>query len=225
MLFKKSSDVARLATLQLAVPIEDLPPPDVVTEPAAPSLEAVELARLQAENAELKRHVQAMKADHDVEVEAAYRKALVEAESRHVRNDKQLLETLDRALASASRQFETVLSTACGPAAVKLAAAGFGKLVELRQQDEDWLVRIVVQRLATISTQASVILHVSPDIGQSAQEALAASGRTDVALKLDKAVPAGTARISLKLGEIVIDPSQGVAAIMALFEDREGEDE
>lgn len=225
MLYKKSSDVARLATLRLAATIEEAPPAEVIVEPTPPSRQELELAKLKAENAELQRHIEVMQAQHADEIETAYHKALEEAASRHVRDDARLLDALDRAFSAAARQFDSFLSGSCGPAAAKLAAAGFGKLVALRQQDEDWLAQIVMRRLNAIAADAAITLHVAPDIGEAVEKALAAAGRTDVALKLDKSVSPGTARIALKLGEIVIDPSQGAAAIMAVLEDVERDDD
>jgi flagellar biosynthesis/type III secretory pathway protein FliH len=223
-LFKSTSDAARSASLRLSVVHEEAAPQVGIEEPAVPSAQEIEIARLENENGELKRQLKSMQAAHVTDLEKARRKAFEEAAGQHVRDDARAFDAIDRALSVANRQFESFLSGSSGPAATKLAATAVARLVELRREDEDWLARVTLQRMSSIAANARMVIHVAPDVGAIMEESLAANGRSDVEVKIDKSIAPGTARIALRLGEIDIDPSQGAAAIIALLEGVERSD-
>lgn len=218
-LFKQSSDVARRATLRLVTVENDLPP-EASTE--APSPEQAEVARLQTENAALEVRLQDMERDWDRALEAAQSRAREEAADRHVRDEANLHEIVQRAVSDAGQRFDELLSTACGPFAAKLAALALAKLFELRRQDEDWLGAVIARRLKAVAGQSRISVALAPgEPSQAVESALLACGRGDVTLETDSSLPPGTARLLLKLGQIDIDPARGAAAMVALLEGEE----
>lgn len=126
-----------------------------------------------------------------------------------------LIEELQHALQRAQDGFVASLATV-REEAVAIACFGLEKLAVARDKDSMFLVSCIERRISEISDALIVSISVSPR-DESLHGYLADSsvgkGQIESRVRLDDALAPGTARIDLLVGDIPINPGQGLATI------------
>jgi len=213
MLIKHGSPIARKAAFPAPKPV---PTEDVATiEPSEQDIAIAELAR---ENEALRSELARLRASWTDELALAEQRARDAAARDHVREDARHIEMLGRALSDARHQFETNLVALAGRSATELALAAMAKLFETRAGDTDFLARVISRRLADLGETAIVELQLSPGDADGAVGAeVAAKLPQGTRVVTDPQLPAGTARVQLRLGGAFIDPAAGFERLRAVL--------
>lgn len=207
-LFKHTTDDARRASFAL-------PPPPQAAVPKAPSPLESALAEARAQVRGLQADLAAMEEGRQAEVaearEAGRRQALDEFRAA----DQDRTAVLERALLLAREDFQRGLEEACGPLAARLAIHALERLVRVEDEEGRWLARSIARRLDDLSAETLVALHVAPGDGPDVSPDV--SLPAGAALVPDATQRPGTARLALRLGEISIDPAEGLARILGVL--------
>lgn len=208
MLFRSDSDIALSAGFSEPPRIVDMP---VAASPAPqPSAEALELQGVKAENEALRAELEQLKQQWSSALVDARTRAEAEAARKHKDDDARRLRALEGALREASANYAESLDGQAATLATSLACEALSCLVEPQAGEVEWLARIITQRLTRTRQASSPRIHVAPaDLG-----ALTVLLPQDCGIVADEQVPPGAARIRLTLGEIVIDPAQGLDRVL-----------
>jgi len=208
MLFRGDSDVAVNAQFG-GVPVFDEPTRSISEHPPV-AVEDPELARLRAENEELRLDL----AEQRERWNAALAEARLEAEqdilSRFRKDDAARIAILERACSQALASLDGLLGKQMHGAAVAIASDAVAQLASLHEEDVTWLARIINQRLAQLRSGSHCVVHVAPEHLESVETTV-----QNCKVVADPAIPSGTAVIKLALGEIEIDPAQGSQRLIA----------
>ncbi len=212
VLYKRSSGTAREASLGLARPAR----PEPVAEPDERDLE---IASLTAECADLRRQLQAVEGRWESELEAARTEARQAAAREFRQDDARRVEALTAALTAAVASLEMGLTTAARDLAPRLAHNALARLVQVREVERDWLLRVIERRLDRLDAQAVVGLHLSAgEVSEDALRQLRERFPAKVEIACDPALRPGTARIGLRLGAVAVDPAAGAAHLLAILD-------
>ena len=122
---------------------------------------------------------------------------------------------MERALHAARADFDNTFRSAVEGIALELTRSALEKFVDLRSEEENWLARIIEKRIASLERSAIVALHVPPD---SFGPDDAASSLANMAIREDPCLRPGTARIELRIGEVLIDPRAGLQTLSAILD-------
>ena len=153
------------------------------------------------------------------ELAAAEQRAGEAAASAHVRDDDKRLAALVGALGDARQSFDRHLLALVSQSASALAIAALDKLVSVREGDREWLARVIGQRLDRLDRGAVISVQVSEDDFADPVAAILPDGAR---IEKDAMLRGGTARITLRLGAIEIDPAAGLERLTDVL--RRGED-
>ncbi|MEK6540950.1 MAG: hypothetical protein AABZ45_02385 [Pseudomonadota bacterium] len=131
-------------------------------------------------------------------------------------DDEKRIAILLSAVTTAYEQTQRQIVGALGDAASRLAIHALSRLASIRVNDADWLADMIAQRLSMLNGSMVVALQLPPDMITSATiiDALAERLPDGCRVVADATVARGTARILLRLGQIDIDPAQGIAALI-----------
>jgi flagellar biosynthesis/type III secretory pathway protein FliH len=218
-LFKHSSATARQAALQLGetgqARGEKAPP----AAPPQPDERELEIRRLESEIAGLKDRLGALQREWDGRLAAARASAKDEAARAHVRDEARQIEALEHSLGEAREQFGRMLAAEVEPLAAALAARAVAQLVELMQDESDWLCRVIARRLANVAAGSVIAIHVAP-AGPGEEIARLFDGTIphDAEVRYDASLEPGTAKVVLKLGEIEIQPGSKAGELVRMLE-------
>lgn len=209
MLFRSDSDIALGAGFSEARLTID-PPEDVSADPEL-SAEALELERLKAENNALRQELEQLKTQWNSALSDASSRAEAEAARKHKNDDQRRSCALEEALREARDIYAEHLGGQIEAMARDLACEALSSLVEIQASEAEWLARIIAQRLSRMRQAVSPRIHVAP----ADLEALASLLPKESSIVADDQVTSGTAFIRLALGEIVIDPVEGLGRVLA----------
>jgi len=211
MLFKCGTDTATIARA-FAADVFGVGDATVIPEASA-GQDA--LAAVQAENEDLRARLLRFERELPNELASARAQGRSEAAAEHVKNDEAQLAALSAALLGARESFAAELRGSSQTFAAQLAVVALQKLVAIRRDEEDWLVRIVAHRLADLEA-ASVVAIVLPESSRGVAEQLEIGSGT--AVLFDASLSAGSARINLTVGEIPIRIEEGLARVIAALD-------
>lgn len=215
MLLKSNSHAAREAVLRIE-------PEALEMKAAAPrqeSPEAIEIARLRLQVSELETSLQALRDDWSAELAQAEARAKEAAASEHVRSDAARLDEVKVALIDAQASFARQMQETCLPIARTLATKAFTRLVGIRQEEEDWLARLIERRISELNSGSALSLQVSrADFSGNDCDELQAILPAGTSVACDARIAPGTARIVLALGAIDIDGRSGSQQLAALLD-------
>lgn len=213
MLIKHGSPIARKAAFPAPKP-----PPVEDMETVQPSEQDVAIAELTRNNEALRNELARLRANWADELALAERQAREAAARDHIRDDARRFEMLASALADARHQFETNLIALAERSATELALVAMVKLFDVRASDADLLARVISRRLADLDEKAIVELQLSPgDADGAVGSEVAAALPPGARIVTDSALPAGTARVQLRLGSAFIDPVEGFERLRAVL--------
>ncbi len=208
-LYKRTSGIARDARFAPVVP----PAPVAKPEPDPRDLE---IARLQAECDALQQKLAAAEQRWTKELESLRAAAKKEAADQFERDDAARVRALEAALEAGAAAFRSLLIEGARQLAPRLAQHALGRLVEVRKADADWLLRAIERRLDGLASRTVTGLHVAAgDLSEPILAALAERCGSGVAIQADPSLKAGTARLVLRLGEVVVDPAAGAERLLA----------
>jgi small-conductance mechanosensitive channel len=219
VLHKGSSSTARSASLELIAPDKPKPAP-------APDQRDLEIARLTAERDELAQKLLSAERQRAQELDtikaAAHRAAALEFEQDDARRVELMAAALEKSVVS----FETHLIAQSRRLAPSLARQALERLVHAHQTDVDWLTRVIERKLDTLIAQSVVGLQISSaDFGEEIAQRLGKRLAAGATVAADPSLGPGSARISLRLGEVLIDPANGLTQLLALLDDLDGNDD
>ncbi|MDR3438089.1 hypothetical protein [Telmatospirillum sp.] len=214
MLFKGGTDTAAVVRPFAADPSGLGREDTALVQPPETSAALEALAAARAENEGLRARLQQIESEARAEVARAREAGRREAAAEHVRNDDAQLAELSAALVIARESFVAELQDSVQPLAAQLAGAALQRLVDMRRDDEDWLLRVVARRLADIDP-ASVIAVVLPESYRVMADQLEVPTGTTVVF--EPSLPAGSARIDLRMGGVPIRIEEGLARVLAAF--------
>jgi len=218
MLFKGETDIAREAELfsfsgKAAVTPAISMNASEATVIAEPKVDP-ELLRLQSENAELLSQITRMREDWRSELSKAREAAQAEAAAQHIRNDERNVALLAQALDEAKSDFHVGLAD-LRSTAVTLAAATIRRLVDLRDNDAQWLADAIKRRLSELEGQVAVGIALPQalrsDVGRMELP-------SELQLEFDHTLEPGAARIDLRLGAIPIRTRDGLIRLLEFLE-------
>lgn len=208
VLHKGASGTAREATLALVMPVHSATPPQPDERDAA-------ITRLEAECVDLRRQLAAAERRRDEELAELKRQAKQAAAEEFHQDDARRLELLAATLNQSLEVFQRELITQSRELAPRLARQALERLVQVDDTEAKWLARAIERRLDDLASQAVVGIQVA---ASDWSDALIAQLRgrlaEGTALSCDASLPAGTARIGLRLGEVTIDPDAGIAQLL-----------
>lgn len=220
MLFKHATDTARGATgLFLDSGINEDEVGGAAVE-ITPSPEEIQLAAAHKENAELRSRLANQQSEWQTELAKAKEEARREAAAQHVHNDKKLLEILSKSLEVAKQRFEHELRLTLQPAVTSLAKVAIQRFVQMRENDEDWLSRVIARRLETIQAQTIVMVSV-PECTRTGDGQMLGQAEMPKGTKIefDPSLVAGNARIDLNFGSIPIRAGEGLRRLLAQIDE------
>jgi flagellar biosynthesis/type III secretory pathway protein FliH len=227
VLYKRDTAAAREARLKGSVSAESeaVPATQAATaEQPKPDPRDREIARLEAERAELQRQIEALRNQWQAELAKAEARASEAAAREHVKDDEARLAALVKALDDARQGFDAALGQNQADLAIALALAALSRLVEPNRQDRDWLARAIQRRLAELRAQTVVSLRVAADgLAPEALARLRHSLAAGAAIETDPDLAPGQARIELQLGAVNVDLSTGLAAVVGQLEASDAE--
>lgn len=166
------------------------------------------------ENRTLRQEAEALRTNWQAELAAAERRARDAAAIAYIRDDENRLSALIGTLGDARQAFDRHLLTLVRNSAIELAATALEKLVSARQEDRDWLARIVEHRLDMLDESAVISVQVAEDDFADPVGAILPEGTH---IERSAALSPGTARITLRLGTIEIDPAAGLQRLTDLL--------
>lgn len=217
-LHKGSSGTAREASLALVAPV-------LSAAPAQPDKRDATIARLEADCADLRRQLAAAERRRDDELAEFKRQAKQAAAAEYRQDDARRLELLAAALERSVEAFQGQLIGHSRDLAPRLARHALERLVRVDDTEAQWLARVIERRLDGLASQAVVGIQIAASDWSDALIAQLrgrlADGR---ALSCDASLPAGTARISLRLGEVTIDPDAGLAQLLRALGESNADD-
>lgn len=215
ILFKYASSTALQAALRLTAPASN----GGEQAPAQPDARDAENLALREEIERLGGQLQALRGEWHEKLAAAKASAKLEAAREHIRDDARHIEALESVLRAASEQFADALSDQVTPLATALAVRAVDRLVALSADEAEWLGRVVARRLEDIAAESVIAIHLaSQSHGDAIERLLASHIARGIPIKHDPALPTGTAKIVLALGEIEVAPAEGAAALIGLLE-------
>lgn len=214
VLHKGSSGTARDANLALSMPPRPVSP--------KPDERDAEIARLKAEREDLRQKLAAAEQRRDDELALLKAQAKQAAADEFHQNDARRLELLAQGVERSVAAFESQLLAQSRELAPRLARHALARLVRVNEAEANWLVRAVELRLDDLGSQTVLGVHVA---ASDWSEALIAQLRgrlgDGVVLSRDASLGSGSVRIGLRLGEVTVDPSAGLAELLkALVEGR-----
>ncbi|MEQ1540700.1 MAG: hypothetical protein ABL926_00445 [Novosphingobium sp.] len=224
MLFKRTTPTARAAQLGL-VPLQqdNLAPEendDLSLAGSPASLQDAELARLAEDNAWLRDELAQLQQRWDIALSEAEVRGCEMAARQHVTDDAAFLAALTDALAGARSDFAAGLDRGAGQLAAALAQDALSRLVNAARDENEWLARVIARRLGDLRRKSVVALRLAPQgDSDSVLADLCRKFAPDIPISVDPRLPRGTARIELNLGEITINPADGLQQVLAMLGD------
>lgn len=223
MLFKKDSATALSAQFPEAprsTAMDSTPAstPLAREAPEAPSQERLEIERLQLEARALREELQLQRSTLQETLERGCEEARALAARQHIADDQARLNAHRDALASALDAFKAALLDDVRPMAKMLAGQALSRLVTPQLEDFDWLARSIERRLDGLRAGAVINLAVAPGLEDAQLHKLRELLPSGASVVIDQTLKPGTAKFTLQLGEVTIDPASGLAFILTALE-------
>lgn len=218
MLIKAYSDAAIVA--ELCLPLREAESrQQALTDGLSPkSKQELQAEALRNRIVTLEREVSGLNDERAEAIALAVRRAKEAAAREHIRDDERQFAEIKSALTRAEAEFAAKLETDCLALARSIACQAFGRLAKTRQEDEDWLGRLVLRRIEELGANAVLAVRVpASDFTGDRLDALRAVLPSGMRIVTDRDIPMGTARIELRLGEVPIEPDIGVAQLSQLI--------
>lgn len=198
-------------------------PLDLPVQPDIPSAAELEVARLHERVAELEAAQVALDREWRDTFDTRLADASRQIELDHRDDDRRRIDLLEQAIGKANASLDQHLLSAARRSGLALACYALSRFAELRADDATWLADIVAAQVDRVGAAMIVAVKLNPadlDAGTIASELEARlNGRS--AIKADPAVTKGSVRLHLRLGDIDIDPAQGLHSIIAALADED----
>lgn len=215
MLFKAATEEARDAAFAPG-PARRGVQAGAAAGPAPVDARDLELEGMRSKIASLEHELDRLQRGWASALDEAGKQARSEAAREHVRDDERFLAALRQSLVEARRHFDARLEADCNAMAHALAARAFARLAELRQEDDDWLSRVISRRANELASGSLVVVRVAAaefqaDVLDKLRSGLPAGTRIELAPEIEP----GTARLELVLGEVIVDSHAGITKLAA----------
>lgn len=218
VLHKRSSTTALGASLELITPAKRQPAPEQDERD-------VTIARLKVERDGLQQKLLIAERQRAEELDAIKADARAAAAHDFKRDDSRRIEILAAAVEASLSLFKAHLITQSRGLAPALARQALEQLVRGREVEADWLARVIERRLETLTRQSVVSVAIArEDFGDAVVQQLSRQLAAGAAVIADPSLKPGTARIVLRLGEVVVDPAAGVDRLLAMLDELGGDD-
>jgi hypothetical protein len=189
-----------------------------VAKDSSPSREQIEIELLRRENASLRDELDQLRAGWDETLEQVEARALATATQVHVTNDAERLAELRGMLEKVRSAFDEALGQQSMSLANKLAQDALSRLVEVRDDETEWLMRMIERRLGELRSETVVELRLAEDVAPALLMRLREQLPPGAVIVGDSGLRAGSAQIGLRLGRVEIDPSRGFRQLLSVLE-------
>lgn len=218
VLHKGSSGTAREASLALVTPERAVAAPK-------PDQREAEIARLKAEREDLRKQLATAEQRHAAELAELKVRARQAVAEEFRQDDARRLDLLAKALERSVGAFEAQLIAGARGFASRLARYALERLVRVGDAEARWLSRAIERRLDDLDSQAVVGVQVAAaDWSEALIEQVGGRLADRAALFRDASLPAGSARIGLRLGEVTVDVAAGLARLLDTLSEGDRDD-
>lgn len=188
-----------------------------VPQPPEPSAAEREADRLRQRVATLEQQLADTEARWQSQFDTRLADAAADIARSHRDDDAKRIAVLQTAVTAAVDAARTRFLAASADGATRLATHALSRLAAARTADVEFLSAVIADRIADVGEAMVVRILIAPvDLADGAlTDILATQLPPSCRVEADAAIPRGTARIRLRLGQIDIDPARGLDRLIA----------